>query len=245
MLNKFYTVLLIFFIGVTSALFFIVALVIWSLTVWLDRRLIVLHMFSSLWASLYLWVVPNWSIRVQGRRKFDWQDKYVIVSNHQSQLDILLAFRLFIPFKWISKAEVFRLPFIGWNMCLNRYIKLQRGDKASIAQMFAECENALSHGNSIFIFPEGTRSRTGAIQPFKPGAFILARKKKVPILPVVISGTHTALPKHRLVFHGRHRMRIRLLDPVPPERFQEVSVKGLTEHVHGIIADELEKMGLE
>ena len=105
MLNKIYTTLLLFFIFGTSALFFIFALVIWAITVWWDRRLVALHMFSSFWASVYLWVTPNWSVSIEGRHNFDWAHKYIVVSNHQSQLDILAAFRLFIPFKWISKTK--------------------------------------------------------------------------------------------------------------------------------------------
>lgn len=242
MLNKIKTWLLLLFIGLTSVPLFVVALLIWVLTVWVDRRLVLLHLFSCLWASLYLWIVPNWTVRVEGRRRPAWRHCHMIVSNHQSQLDILVAFRLFIPFKWVSKAEVFNLPFIGWNMRLNRYIKLKRGDKASVVQMFAECRQALARGSSIFIFPEGTRSSTGAIQPFKPGAFILAKKMRVPILPVVISGTCAALPKHRLDFHGRHQLRIRLLDPIAPEAFGSLSVAQLTDHVHDLISDELKLM---
>jgi 1-acyl-sn-glycerol-3-phosphate acyltransferase len=137
---------------------------------------------------------------------------------------------------------VFKLPFIGWNMYLNRYIGLKRGDKASVARMFADCKRALSRGNSLFIFPEGTRSRTGLIQPFKPGAFILAKKMRVPILPVAISGTHAALPKYRLVFRGRHQLHVRLLAPIPAEDFRDLSVAELTDRVQRRIAGALNQM---
>jgi 1-acyl-sn-glycerol-3-phosphate acyltransferase len=242
MLNRIIAILFLVFFGLTSAVFFIVALVIWALTALVDRRLIILHLFTSFWASLYLWAMPAWCVHVDGRRRQAWTRNYVIVSNHQSQLDILVAFHLFIPFKWVSKAEVFKLPFIGWNMWLNRYIKLKRGDKAGIAQMFADSERALSQGNSIFIFPEGTRSKTGTMKPFKPGAFILAKKMGVPILPVVISGTNAALPKHSLNFHGRQHITIRMLDPITPERFDALSVEALSNAVHAIISDELERL---
>jgi 1-acyl-sn-glycerol-3-phosphate acyltransferase len=118
-------------------------------------------MFTSFWACLYLWIVPAWSVTTAGRHKIRRGATYIVVSNHQSQLDILVAFHLFFPFKWVSKAEVFNLPFIGWNMVLNRYIRLKRGDKESIRQMMAACEKALARGCSVFFFPEGTRSRTG------------------------------------------------------------------------------------
>ena len=240
--NRIIAALLLLFVGTTSLLLFPVAVCIWLLTVWIDRRLIVLHLFSSLWASLYLWVMPAWSVRVEGSRRPAWQRNFMIVSNHQSQLDILVAFRLFIPFKWVSKAEVFNLPLIGWNMVLNRYIKLKRGDKASIARMFADCRKALDQGNSVYMFPEGTRSRDGKVKPFKAGAFVLAKQAQVPILPVVISGTHAALPKHSLRFHGRQRILIRILEPIPPERFAEGSAESVAEQVRAVIRDELRNM---
>jgi 1-acyl-sn-glycerol-3-phosphate acyltransferase len=242
MINRLVALLFLAFIGLTSAVFFLAAVVIWLLTVLVDRRLILLHLFSSFWASLYLWVMPPWSVHVRGRRSVAWKRNHVIVSNHQSQLDILVAFRLFIPFKWVSKAEVFNLPFIGWNMRLNRYIKLKRGDKAGIARMFADCEKALSRGNSIFMFPEGTRSKTGDLKAFKPGAFVLAKKMKVPILPVAISGTHAALPKHSLNFHGRQDMVVRLLNPIPVEQVAEMTVAELSEKAHAAIARALDDL---
>ena len=242
MINRLIAILFLVFIGLTSAVFFLFALLIWMLTVWVDRRLVLLHLFTSLWASLYVWVMPAWTVHIQGNRKQAWQRHYVIVSNHQSQLDILVAFGLFIPFKWVSKAEVFNLPFIGWNMRLNRYIKLKRGDKAGIARMFADCEKALSQRSSIFIFPEGTRSKTGELRPFKPGAFILAKKMGVPILPVVISGTHAALPKYSLRFHGRQHMYVRLLDPISSQQVAEMTVEALSDRVRTNIASQLDQM---
>jgi 1-acyl-sn-glycerol-3-phosphate acyltransferase len=197
-------------------------------------------MFTSFWACLYLWVMPAWSLSITGREKIQPRGQYIIVSNHQSQLDILVAFRLFFPFKWVSKAEVFRLPFIGWNMFLNRYIRLKRGDKESIRRMMQACERALARGCSIYFFPEGTRSRTGCLKPFKPGAFILAQRAQVPILPVVINGTRAALPKYSLNFHGRHRLQIKVLDAIPYTDFADLTIEALTEMVRGRIEAHLQ-----
>ena len=239
MLNQIIAVFFIAFFVATSALFFCVALVIWLFTVLFDNRLVLLHLFSSFWASVYLWAMPAWSVRVEGRSTIRMRDNYVIVSNHQSQLDILMAFNLFFPFKWVSKAEVFRIPFIGWNMYLNRYIKLKRGDKRGIAKMFKDCEKALVGGNSLFVFPEGTRSETGNLRPFKSGAFILAKKMQIPILPVVITGTKGALPKHSINFHGHQKMSIKVLEPVDYERFAQLSAQETGEMIREIIAAEL------
>src|SRR5690349_23647745 len=137
------------FIGVSSAVLFPVALVVWAVTAPFDRRLRVQHLFTCFWASLYSWLNPLWRVRVEGREHVRPGRTYVMVANHQSFLDILILFRLFRHFKWVSKAEMFRLPCIGWNMALNRYVKLRRGSAASIAAMMAACERHLAEGSSL------------------------------------------------------------------------------------------------
>ena len=161
----------------------------------------------------------------------DMNKSYFIVSNHQSQLDILLIYRLFFPMRWISKREVFYLPVIGWNMVLNGYVLLKRGDKESVRQMMADCERLLSRDISIMIFPEGTRSKTGLVKPFKPGAFILARKMKKPILPIVINNSRNALPKHTLRFHGYHKMEVKVLDEIPYSQFEDLDIEEISDMV--------------
>jgi len=231
-INRAIAFIYIAFIASSSMVFYPVALLIWTLTIIFDRRLVLLHQFTCFWASLYTWLMPAWFFTIEGRSRIRRKQPYIIVSNHQSQLDILAAFRLFVPFKWVSKAEVFRLPFIGWNMVLNGYIRLVRGDKQSIRNMMTACEAALQKGCSIFMFPEGTRSRTGILKPFKPGAFILAHRMKLPLLPVVINGTREALPKYSLNFHGKHRIRISVLEEIPYRSFKHLSVEETALLVH-------------
>jgi 1-acyl-sn-glycerol-3-phosphate acyltransferase len=105
--------------------------------------------------------------------------------------------------------------------------------------MMQACERALAQGCSIYFFPEGTRSRSGQLKPFKPGAFILARQARVPILPVVIDGTRAALPKYSLNFHGRHDLQIKVLDPISPAEFADLTVDQISEMVRQRIADQL------
>jgi 1-acyl-sn-glycerol-3-phosphate acyltransferase len=244
MSNRLIAAFVLLFIAVTSLFFFAIALCIWILTRWWDRRLVALHQFTSFWACFYLWTMPAWRIRIRGRERIRKDRVYVIVSNHQSQLDILLAFRLFFPFKWVSKIEVFRLPLIGWNMYLNRYIPLKRGDKESIAHMLDRCEAALAEGSSIYMFPEGTRSTRTELRPFKPGAFLLAHKMKRPLLAVAINGTRKALPKYSLNFHGRQELAIEVLGEIPYSEFKDLSVdetaamvrERIAAHVCGVMA---------
>ncbi len=234
-----YVILL--FIGITSAFFFVGALLIWLFTYSFDKNKKILHLYTCFWSSFYVWVLPLWKVKVIGREKIDKKKTYVIVANHQSHLDILMVFLLFAHFKWISKSEIFKIPFIGWNMRLNEYIELKRGDKKSIKRMFEKCEELILKGNSIFIFPEGTRSKDGSLQQFKPGAFVLAKKMKVPILPVVINGTRKALPKNTLKFHGIYEMSIKVLDEIPYEKFKDMDIPEISQMVRNIMLPYIEE----
>ncbi len=193
------------------------------------------------WASLYSWLNPVWPVRVEGREKIRPGVAYVMVANHLSLLDILVLFRLFTHFKWISKIEIFRVPLIGWNMRLNRYIELKRGDRESVVRMLEACRATLAEENSIMMFPEGTRSPDGRLRSFKEGAFQLALDTKRPVLPIVVQGTADALPKRGFVLRGLHRIRITVLDELPYETFADRSVQELTSHVRGLIADHLSR----
>lgn len=232
------------FVGLTSILFFLTALLIRIITWPVDRRQVILQQFTCFWATLYTWIVPAWRIKIDGRENLPRQTPHVVISNHQSLLDILVLFNLFFHFKFVSKIEIFKIPLIGWNMYLNKYIKLTRGDKKSVAQMLEDCEKALKQGNSVLIFPEGTRSPDGQIKDFKLGAFILALKMKAPILPIVISGTNAALPKYSLNFHGRTDIHMRVLEPIAYESFARLSAEETANMAREVIIrahDEIKK----
>jgi 1-acyl-sn-glycerol-3-phosphate acyltransferase len=231
------------FLVVSSLLCFPVALVIWAVTAPFDRRRAVLHQFTCFWASLYTWLNPVWPVTVAGREHIRREATYVMVANHQSLLDILVLFRLFVHFKWVAKIELFKIPCIGWNMSLNRYVKLRRGDPESIARMMWTCERRIADGSSIMMFPEGTRSADGRLKPFKHGAFTLAQRARVPLLPIVIEGTADALPKRGFILQGRHHIRVRVLPEIPYADFARERVEVLTERVHGVFAAELGKTG--
>ncbi len=172
-----------------------------------------------------------------GRRRIPWQDPVIIVSNHASLIDILVLFALYRPYKWVSKAENFKLPFIGWNMDLNDYVKVRRGDRASVIDMMDRCRGHLRAGSSLLIFPEGTRSKSGELQAFKDGAFRLAMECDRPIVPVAVSGTARSLPKHGLILREPMDARVEVLQPLHPGHYG--SVEELREAAHAAIGDAL------
>lgn len=227
------------FLVLSSLALFPIAVLIWALTAPFDRRLVVLHRFTCFWASLYTWLNPAWPVQVEGREHIRPGVAYVMVSNHQSLVDILVMFRLFTHFKWVSKIENFRVPLIGWNMALNRYIKLVRGKRESVIRMMADCERTLAQGSSVMIFPEGTRSPDGHMRAFKTGAFELAKRTKSPIVPIALDGTARALPKRGYLLQGKHPIHLHVLEPIEPASFAELSADDLTALVRARIADAL------
>jgi len=243
LLRRIFSTLFWLFLVVSSFALFPFAVLVWAVTVPFDRRLVLLHRFTCFWASLYTWLNPAWRVRIEGREKIDRNMAYVMVANHQSLLDILVLFRLFVHFKWVSKIENFRVILIGWNMSLNRYIKLRRGDRDSAEKMMKECERTIAEGSSIMMFPEGTRSQDGHLRDFKHGAFTLALRSKAPILPIIVEGTSRALPKRGYVLQGRHQIRVRVLDAIPYASFANQTVEALTKAVRDHFVSILEPPG--
>jgi len=241
-MNKLFSFLFWGFVVITSVFFFFIAVCIWLFSLIFDRkRKWILHQFTSFWASLYSWLNPLWILEIYGLENIDRKKTYVYVSNHQSLLDILILFRLFTHFKWVSKIENFKVPFIGWNMRLNDYIELDRGKVKSNARMMKDCARAIRNGNSVMIFPEGTRSLDGVMRAFKLGAFEIAKETKSPIIPIVIQGTANALPKGGIELQGKHNMSITILPEVPYSDFAEISSEDLCEKVRNKIQEELDK----
>ncbi len=156
---------------------------------------------------------PFWSFRCSGERVKDPRRPYVVVANHESFADIILISRLPWEMKWLSKVELLRIPVLGWMMWMAGDVPVQRRSRTSGAEALAICRQRLARRVSVMIFPEGTRSATGELLPFKDGAFRLAIETGVPILPLAVAGTGSALPKHDWRFN-RSVAEVRVLPPV-------------------------------
>lgn len=228
---------------VTALVLWLPFVIIWLFTVLFDKRLIILHYFANFWGSLLTILVPGWKLKLIGKEKLNNKAK-IIVANHQSQEDILLIYRLGVPFRWISKAEVFKTPIYGWLMALKGDIKLHRFSKSSIKQMFIDAEKVLRKGCIITIFPEGTRSKTGKLGKFKEGAFKLAQNAEIPIVPIVIYGTGTTLIYPNRQFKGKHKVIVKVLDEIPYEEIKNKDTGELAKQVKNLIELELNKLKL-
>ena len=216
--------------------------IIWLLVLPFDRERFVIHWLLTHQSLILTRLLPIWKIKTEGREKAVKGTTYVIISNHQSILDILFIDSLRYNFKWISKIENINLPFLGWYLKMAGYITVDRGNKESKAEMLEKSAACLKRDISIMLFPEGTRSPDKEISFFKRGAFQLAIQANVPILPVLIDGTGDILPKHGLIFASGHRISIRVLDPVLPASFNTDNPDELALRLMSVMTSELKKL---
>jgi 1-acyl-sn-glycerol-3-phosphate acyltransferase len=150
------------------------------------------------WARLNL-RLAGVHIETRGLERLDTHGPQVLASNHQSLIDILaLAAVLPVPFRFVAKAELFSVPFLGWHMRRAGYIGLQRGQPRTAARVLLEAARTIRSGVNTVIFPEGTRSEDGSLGSFKGGGFLLAIRAGVPVIPVGIAGSHRIVSKGSL-----------------------------------------------
>ena len=187
---------------------------------------------------------PLWRFRYSGTMPQNPRQPYVVVSNHESFADILLISHLPWEMKWLSKAELFRIPIMGWMMWLAGDIPVKRGFGPSAVEAMERCRKALRQRVSVMIFPEGTRSKTAELLPFKDGAFRLAIEAGVPILPLALSGTGTALPKHGWRF-GRSAAHLRVLEPVDTAGLTLADVPALKARIRDLIVRTRDSLAAE
>lgn len=187
---------------------------------------------------------PLWRFRTSGYVPPDPRRPYVAVSNHESLADIFLISHLPWEMKWLSKEAIFRIPVMGWMMRMAGDIAVRRTERSSRAEALEQCRDRLRKRVSIMVFPEGTRSRTSELLPFKDGAFRVAVEFGAPILPLVVAGTRGAIAKGSGLF-GRARAEVRVLEPIPTEGLSLADVPALRDRVRSLIVAERARMQRE
>lgn len=207
-----------------------------------DRARRTVHELSRILVRIFFAIPPLWRQRVIGRELIDRHQRYVIVINHRTVIDIPTLYYLPLNFRWVSKREVYKVPFFGQYLFLHGDICINRGRATeAMEQLLREGKLWLSRGASVAIFPEGTRSKDGEIHRFKAGAFLLAKEAGVAILPVVTEGTNTLIRPSGL-FNWGNRITIRVLPPVPAERVAAEDPHVLMQEVHDAMCSALEEI---
>lgn len=191
------------------------------------------RLFRSI-AIVMTHLTPRWHFEVRGTPPANPRHPYVVIANHESFADIVLLSLLPWEMKWLSKVSIMRIPVFGWIMWAARDIPVHRGMAASARAAMAECSRRLKGHVSVMIFPEGTRSRTRDLLPFKDGAFRLAIDHQVPILPIAVYGTRKAIAKHDWRIGATHAVA-RILEPIPTDGLEPKDVQRFKRQVQGIV----------
>lgn len=215
---------------------FIYVSLVWLVTAPFDRgRYAAGRAFRHL-AVVGTWLNPYWNFRTTGVRIDDPRRPYVAVSNHESYADIFLLSHLPWEMKWLAKDTIFRIPVMGWMMRMAGDIPITRGSRASVKQAIDGCRDRLAKKVSVMIFPEGTRSRTNDMLPFKDGAFQLAIDSGAPILPIAVAGTRNAMAKGTFQFR-RATAICRVLEPITTIGLSSADLPALRERTRQVIDD--------
>lgn len=232
-----------FALGVIVIIWTPMVFVVWIATTPFDKgRYATGYTFRRL-CVLHQWLNPMWKFKTSGQLPANKRNPFVMVSNHESFVDMLLLSHLKMEMKYLSKESILRIPLVGWMMKMSGDVSLLRGDRSSGAAALVVCEKWLKRKMSVMIFPEGTRSFDGEMRGFKDGAFVLAIRTQTPMLPVVVHGTRSALRKSDWRM-GDAKAEVRVLEIIETTGMTLDDVPALRERVRDVMIAEIANMRL-
>jgi 1-acyl-sn-glycerol-3-phosphate acyltransferase len=204
-----------------------------------DRKGKLAYRLSRLWTWLVL-KTGGVGLKIRGLDRLDSRQSYIFMANHQSNIDIPVLVQSFPQFqlRWIAKRELVYVPVFGWALWSSRHILVARGDPAEARATLRKAKKKLEEGASIILFPEGTRSRSGELLPFKRGGFLLALRTKAPVVPVTVNGSARILPR------GDWRIRsgeveVVVGEPISLERYRMADLNRLVTQVRNCVESNL------
>lgn len=200
---------------------------------WIDKSI-------KYWARSIV-LAAGMRLTVELEEGIDWSKRYVLIANHHSYMDIPTLFcAVPQPVRFMAKKSLFQIPLFGWGLKAGGFIPIDREDRSKAARSFGLAGERIRKGNTIVVFPEGGRSREYRMKEFKRGAFLLAFKSKLPVLPTAIVGTFEIMPATRIrIIPGPVTVRI-----ARPMETSELSIRRLDELIsatRGVIEEMREK----
>ena len=221
---------------VAPLLTILISAMAWTDLVLIRKSQVKVQIFPRLWARM-ICRLAGVRVRLVGTENLRPDRNYIFVGNHVSQFDIF-SFQGFFPhdFRWIAKRELFRIPVFGAAMRRAGLISMDRARGRDALKSLNQAAERIAQGTSVLIFPEGTRSPNGELQPFKTGAITLAIKSAVPVVPIGFSGSYDILPKGGLIADSGEIV-IRIGKPVPVDGFTMRDKQHLAEILHDRVAE--------
>jgi len=200
------------------------------------------HFCMRRWSKDNLWL-SRARVEIEGLEHIDRSRPQILVANHSGLHDILsLSACLPIQFRWIAKKSLFRVPFMGWHMRRSGYIAVDRENPREAAKSIVEAAKIIHDGVNAIAFPEGTRSRTGDLGKFHSGAFSLALRTGVPLVPVTLDGSHRVIVPKTLQVNPGVIIRIKIGPPLDLSSYVKGEKHRLMEDVFQIMSGDLEEL---
>jgi 1-acyl-sn-glycerol-3-phosphate acyltransferase len=202
---------------------------------WIERMIMI-------WSRVWL-VTAGCTLETQGRENVDTTRSQVVVANHLSNLDIMACFLAVpLPIRFLAKTELFKVPVLSSAMRAVGIVEVDRAARSAIHEKVNQQAKALvASGRSLIIYPEGTRSRTGALRSFKKGAFTMAIAAQIPVLPVSIHGTWQAWRPDSPWIRGG-RIKVVIDAPISTEGLSKEAATALAERAHAVIEQRLHQL---
>ena len=200
------------------------------------------HFCMRRWSKDNLWL-SRARVVIEGLENVDRSRPQMFVANHSGLHDILsLAARLPIQFRWIAKKSLFQVPFMGWHMRRSGYIAIDRENPREAARSIVEAAKAIQGGINAIAFPEGTRSRTGELGKFHSGAFSLALRTGVPLVPIALDGSYRVIVPKTLQVNPGVTIRIKIDRPIDLSSYAKGGKHRLMEDVFQIMSRNLDEL---
>lgn len=197
------------------------------------------HLIARFWGRSILWV-SGVDVTLKGIEKLDPNQPYIYMANHQSNYDIPVLLGKFpVQFRWLAKAELFRIPIFGAAMRRIGYISIDRSDRKRAFESLNKASQTIRNGTSVMIFPEGTRSYDGKLKGFKKGGFVLSVDAGVPIVPIIIRGTWSIMPRTRFRIEPGPVI-IEIQDPIETRNFTRSTKNQLVTMVRDAMVEKME-----
>jgi 1-acyl-sn-glycerol-3-phosphate acyltransferase len=197
------------------------------------------HRVARLWGRGIL-LVSRVRVSVKGLSRINPTRSYIYMSNHQSNFDIpVLLAHLPVQFRWLAKAELFKIPIFSRAMRGAGYVRIDRFNRESAIESIKEAAAKMKDGVSVMLFPEGTRSRDGSIQPFKKGGFVMAVDTGAPIVPIVLRGTWPIMAKSSWQINAGDVI-LQIENPIDTTGYTRETKDDLIETVRSVICRDFE-----
>jgi 1-acyl-sn-glycerol-3-phosphate acyltransferase len=203
-----------------------------------DRSGEAVFKIARFWSRLVLGV-PGVRVKVEQRAPLDPRRPYIFMCNHASMIDIWAGF-VGVPasFRFIAKKQLSRIPLFGWAMWAGRFIFIDRQNAVAARRSIEEAARRIKSGQSVLIYPEGTRTRDGRLMPFKKGGFHLAIDSGTDIVPMAIEGTRALMPRGSMLIRSGE-VRLQIGEPIPTAGLAPGDREQLVRQVRDRIAEML------